>query len=288
MPACLTHYQFAARVLEKLSDREEMDLGAYFWGAQGPDFLFCHRYFPWMKGRSLKSFGNRLHGENPVLTLGALREFLQRHSDQGYRSYARGLLCHYSLDSTAHPYINSLADRLVEQRPYENRTTMHGEVEAALDAIMLRRETGKLPSEVSLGKMFPKNEAVQRRIAKLYRDMIFRVYGEDVPEEELYRATGDAHFVFSLLTDRTGLKLRAFHLLERGKPSLVSSHLVPLTEREDVDYANVRREEWRFGETVSQQDFFELFEQAQELAVKLITGFYTCDLAAVTGEKPFG
>lgn len=286
MPACLTHRCFAKTVLASLPEQEKINLDAYYWGAQGPDFLFCHRYFPWMRGRSLKAYGNRLHGENPVKTLGALRESLSRHEDPGYLSYAMGLLCHYSLDSTAHPYINTLADRLVEARPYENRTTMHGEIEAALDAIILRREMGKLPSQVSLGSMFPKNEPVQRRIAKLYREMILGVFGEDVPEEELLRATNDAHFVFSLLTDRTGLKLRAFTLLEKGKPSLVSSHIVPLTEREDVDYANVAQAEWAPGDS---RDFFQLYEDAASLARELIAQFPAGgDLKALTGEKPFG
>ncbi len=288
MPACLTHRLFAENVRKLLPDRDKLDLTAYYWGAQGPDFLFCHRYFPWMKGRSLKSYGNRLHGENPVRTLGAVRDFLKRHDDLTYRSYAWGLLCHYSLDSTAHPYINALADRLVEERPYENRTTMHGEIEAALDAILLRRETGKLPSEVSLGSMFPKNEPVQRRIAKLYREMIFQVYGEEVSEAELLRATSDAHFVFSLLTDRTGLKLRAFTLLEKGKPSRISSHLVPLTERDGVDYANLQNGEWKCGDAVSTESFFDLYEKAKALAERLITQFDGGDLSALTGERPFG
>ncbi len=288
MPACLTHNLFAKAVLQTLPDKEKIDRCAFFWGAQGPDFLFCHRYFPWMKGKSLKSYGNRIHEENPTKTLGAARDFLKRHPDEGYRSYVYGLLCHYSLDSTAHPYINALADRLVEQRPYENRTTMHGEIEAALDAVMLRRETGKLPTEVSLGQMFPKNEPMQRRVAKLYRDMILQVYGEDVPEEELYRATSDAHFVFSLLTDRTGLKLKVFSRLERGRPSLVSSHLVPVTEREDVDYANVRNESWTAGGTVSEESFFDLFDEAKGLAEQLIGNFETGDLAALTKGRPFG
>lgn len=288
MPACLTHYLFAQSVLNSLPEKDTLDKTAYFWGAQGPDFLFCHRHFSREKGKSLKPYGNKLHKEKPSLTLGAMRDFLKRHGDISYRSYVLGLLCHYSLDSTAHPYINALADKLVEERPHENRTTMHGEIEAALDAVMLRRETGKLPSEVPLGKMFPKNEPVQRRIAKLYRDVILQVFGEDVPDEELLRATNDAHFVFSLLTDRTGLKLRAFNLLEKGRPSWVSSHIVPITERDDVDYANVSHKPWSSAEGESERDFFELFEEAQALAGSLIANFESGNLSALTRERPFG
>lgn len=286
MPACLTHHQFAKKVLETLPDREKINETAFFWGAQGPDFFFCHRYLPWMKGKKLQSYGHRLHSDiKPSETFNAMRDFLTGHGEETYRSYVFGFLCHYALDSIAHPYINALADRLVMQRPYENRTTMHGEVEASLDAIILRRETGKLPSEVSLGSMFPKNEAVQRRIARLFREVIFRVCGEDVSEEKLYEATGDAHLVFSLLTDRTGLKMRIFQALEKGKPSLISSHLVPITENAEVDYANVMQEEWAEGD---HRDFFQLFEEAQQLAHRLITQFDGADFAEITGDRVFG
>ena len=288
MPACLTHHQFAKVVLEALPEKSVPDLCAYYWGAQGPDFLFCHRYFPWMKGKSLKAYGNKLHETPPSKTLTAMRDFLKRCREPGYRSYVFGFLCHYSLDSTAHPYINFLAERLLEERPYETHTTLHGEIEAALDAIVLRSETGKLPSEAPLGKMFPKNEAVQRRIARLYRDVLFQVYGVDIREEELLRATKDAHFVFYCLTDRSGLKKKAFELLESGKPHYVASHIVPLVERDDIDYANLQKEKWQGREEASQQSFFELMTEAKALAQRLITNFDQGDFAELTQEKPFG
>ena len=141
-----------------------MDACAYAWGAQGPDFFFCHRFLPFWRGRSLQEYGGRLHDETPSNVLGAMREFLKAHPDPVYRSYVWGFVCHYSLDCTAHPYINWLAQELVRQRPWETPSTMHGEVEAALDAIVLRYETGKLPSEVPLKTMFPKNHGVEGKI----------------------------------------------------------------------------------------------------------------------------
>lgn len=288
MPACITHYHFAKAVSEALPGREDLNRTAFFWGAQGPDFLFCHRYLPWMRGADLREYGNRLHGSNPVLTLGAVREFCQKHDDPIYRSYAFGLLCHYALDSTAHPYINALAAQMAAARPAETLTTMHGEIEGALDAIILRREAGKLPSEFPLRLCFPRNEPVQRRIAKLYRHMILQSLGEEVPEAGLYEATKDAHTVFTLLTDRTGLKKALFDRLERNRAHVISCHIVPITEGEEVDYANVRESAWTADGVESEKTFFDLWDDAKELAVQLITTFFTCDLKEVTREKPFG
>ncbi len=290
MPACLTHHQFANRVLEALpkARQEATHKTSYDWGAQGPDFLFCHRYFPWMRGKSLKAYGNRIHASSPSLVFGAVRDFLKKHPDPAYRSYADGLICHYALDSLCHPYINAFAAALLKQRPYETMSTLHGEIEAALDAIILRRETGQLPTEVPLKRMFPKDEAVQRRIAKLYHDMIFQVFGEETEEKELFRATCDARFVFACLTDRTTLKKKLFDAIEKGRPHLISSHLVPLTENPEIDYSNIGRSSWEAGGVIHEESFFELFENAKELAKTLIEGLDCCDLSAVTSEKPFG
>jgi len=290
MPASLTHYYFAKNVLERLPKQDRFCHDTYFWGAQGPDFLFCHHYQRFIGlGRGeegLKIYGNQMHSTKPSLTLSAMRDFLQKHPDPTYRLYVHGFLCHYALDSTAHPYVNALAEILASERPKETTGTMHGEIESALDAIILRRETGMLPSEVNLKHLFPKNEGVQRCIAKLYRYVLWEVYHADIPETELLQATKDAHFVFTVITDRTGLKHRLFNLLEQGRPHVITSHIVPLTESEGVDYANIQQEPW--GPAGNTETFFELYEQAMGLALKLIQNFDAGDFAAITGERPFG
>ena len=288
MPACLTHYYFAQNVLEQLPDKEDLDPCAFAWGAQGPDFFFCHRFLPFQRGRSLQDFGTRLHEERPSKVLGALRDFLKRHPGKVYRSYVMGFVCHYALDSTAHPYVNGRARELLRQFPRETPGTLHGEIEAALDAIILRFETGKLPSEVQLKHMFPKNEAVQRQIARLYQEVLAALYGESLSEELIFQATRDAHFIFSLVNDRTGLKKRFLDRLEKRGPHVLSSHFVPLTEREDIDFANVGNEPWGPEGERSRQSFFELYGEAQGLAGEILRRFEEGDLAALTKERPFG
>lgn len=290
MPACLTHNLFAKDVLEKLNE-PGLDSCAYAWGAQGPDFLFCHRRFKTMRGKPLKTlqeYGSALHKTSPSRALGAMREFVGSHSDPIYRSYVLGFMCHYALDSTAHPYVNARAKELALARGNETEGTMHGEIEASLDAIILRWQTGMLPSQVPLKTMFPKNEGVQRKIACLYKEVLFQVYGAQVSEEDLYQSTKDAHFVFACCTDRTGLKRRAFHILEQGRPHYVTSHLVPITEDPDIDFANMQHIPWTWQGETRDRDFFQLYGEALDLAVRLGGGLDTVDFAEATGERPFG
>ena len=96
----------------------------------------------------------------------------------------------------------------------------------------------------------------------------------------------DAHMVYSLATDRTGLKRSAIQRMEKGKPSSISSHLIPLTESDQVDYANLQNAPWGDGD--SHQNFFELYGEAQGVAGKILSNFMEGDLSQLTGEKPFG
>lgn len=290
MPACLTHNLFARDVLSRLN-APAIDQCAYLWGAQGPDFLFCHRYFKTMRDKSIKTlqeYGSMLHKTSPSKTLEAMRKFVSGHDNPVYRSYVLGFICHYALDSTAHPYVNARAAGMAEARENETPGTMHGEIEAALDTIVLRWKTGKLPSEVKLGDCFPKNEGVQRMIARLYREVLFEVYGAEVSEEALYQSTKDAHLLFAACTDRTGLKRSLFNIIEKGRPHHITSHLVPITEDPEEDFANTAHEEWTHNGEVHTEDFFKLYDKALELAAELCGGFDTIDFVEATGERPFG
>lgn len=62
--------------------------------------------------------------------------------------------------------------------------------------------------------------------------------------------------------------------------------MVPLTEDDQVDFANVQNAPW--GDGSSSQSFFELYGEAQGVAGKILSGFSQGDLSALTGEKPFG
>ena len=49
MPAIVSHYLLAERVMSDLSElMPDLDINrtAFIWGASGPDIFFCHRILP--------------------------------------------------------------------------------------------------------------------------------------------------------------------------------------------------------------------------------------------------
>ena len=129
MPAIYAHDTFGKAVCRELEgDIRSLvrEYREYFRiGLQGPDFLFFYR--PW-KENPVSGFGHRLHEEVAAGFFERAREIV---ADRGKHSaqcaYVLGVICHFMLDSTCHPYINGTVAGQIS----------HGEIEKELDRRMM-------------------------------------------------------------------------------------------------------------------------------------------------------
>ena len=104
------------------------DYRAFIMGCNGPDPLYFYQmYNPWRK-MSLQDLGHRMHTEKTGLFLQNLFRFAQTNAQ---KDYCLGFLCHYSLDSIMHPYINYITTAYAH--PY-NREFGHHWFESSLDS----------------------------------------------------------------------------------------------------------------------------------------------------------
>lgn len=140
MPAIYAHLRFG-REVEKvlpapfktlLSDYPE----AFALGTQGPDILFYHHP---MKKNDIRKRGTYLHtlsGERffaeQAKKLTNTDEELERVlSENGaLAAYLCGFLCHYTLDTLCHPFIDANS----------NEAVSHGKIESELDKYFLRKD----------------------------------------------------------------------------------------------------------------------------------------------------
>lgn len=295
MPAVISHYLQAERVLDIYLKHGgvPVDRDAFLWGAQGPDFLFCQIFFPWRKTLGMKKLGIRMHRENPIPMLSAMRDYVAENPDDNIvRSYYFGFLCHYSLDRTAHPFVYAQVDALKCQYPRCRSAFLHSKIETALDVILLRYERGELPTEFRLKKAFPKNRVVRQRIASLYSFVCRTIYEENVSEKVILQTERDCRFLTGLQNDRTGLKKRFFHYFEtKHEKYLLSCLFRGLTEDEDFDYSNILTAEWSWPIDSPQKridTFFQLFEASVGESVMFLQRLdEQTDLHTLFGSIPF-
>ncbi len=296
MPAAITHFFQAQKVLEQLKMQSEfasLNQDAFLWGAQGPDFLYCHRYLPWQRGDSLKEYATQLHIEKPSKTLGAMRDFYnERSHGELVLSYIYGFLCHYCLDRVGHPFVNYGTQVLLEQQPDQNEEILHNEIESALDVILLRYEKGALPVDFNLKWTIPKNAEVQSEIADLYADVLRQLFGLSNVRAALLQSTEDCRLLFGLLNDRTTIKKSLIERFEKrnGKHS-ISCHIRGISEGDEYDYANILNADWQWpmnSERSRNESFLTLYKYSVTESLELIKGFLKSeDLSKLTNDITF-
>lgn len=143
MPDSFTH-KFNGQNALRIAGYKPRNYLTFILGCNGPDPLFFHRVYNPFRKFSLDNLGNRMHEEKTGLFLQNLFRHAQTDSQ---KDYCLGFLCHYSLDSVMHPYVNYITTAYGS--PF-NISNGHGFFESSLDSIISHRQTGKwaaAPSE---------------------------------------------------------------------------------------------------------------------------------------------
>lgn len=304
MPSSITHYLLAKELLKKFEEEHAPlpVLSAFLCGAQGPDFLFIHKSFPWQKGESLRPIGQIIHWKKPSLFFEAMRIWLKHHADASFaRSYALGFLSHYALDRCAHPYVYSQVRTWTAAEPDKAVTPSdaHIQIETALDIIMLRYLWAQTPMELPLKRVFPRLHKGEPEIVNMLSASVLQAFGKAIPSDGFCEAMRDFRLSQRLATDRTLLKKPLIERFDRRRknPDFYFSSYLHAVSEGDSDFANVLHEEWEnpYEECprVHTEDFFALYHQAFALSQKLMEGFIDSlsdervDLSVLTGERSY-
>lgn len=309
MPAAITHYLFAKKVEDLLKSKcphLQLNEDAFVWGTQGPDFLFFHYRPLRKKGTPLRKYGIALHYSHICAIVETMMDYLKRQPPEEQPmllSYIMGFVCHYALDSEAHPFVHYEQDAFKQSRHWKHHDKLpdgmvHAHLESVLDIIMLRREREQLPGELPLKTLTPKNPQLFDRIAGLYESLLKEMYGCEESREILVQSVRNMRTCMKLLNDSTGYKRAFFRLLENVTKSgpVLTSYIRPQTEEDDWDYANVCEAAWvnpdEEAQTERTDSFFELFDHAAEEAARMIAELSRPDvqsgpLCAILGCRSF-
>lgn len=290
MPAAVTHYLLAQKVLEniKLDTKLIVDEKIFFYGAQGPDFLFTHRFLPWQKGVNIREYANKIHNAEPNQTLRLMKEFIMQNKSVKATSYFLGFICHYSLDSTAHPFIEYITNQQLEEDNSQSEKVFHCESEAVLDTIVYYKETGKLASKLNMGKFYDYDEKDKLIIARIYKYVIDNLFNENIDVKLLEQSIEDSKGLFSLMSDKSGIKKTLIGRMEKNKKRNLSSYLVPNKIKNNVDYVNIDREIWYDRkDNERNESFFDLFSKAEEKAISIITNLNTRPIDSLSNNEGF-
>lgn len=277
MPDVAMHHAFGLDVRGSLPEeiRKELREAPFVFGLYGPDLWFMYR-----PGKRRQGRGRRMHTTRTGAFLTALADRARSgEAREEMFSYLAGFLCHYALDSSAHPYIVwRTTETWVSPRA-------HQDMEHALDAALLKREGlwgGKRPVT---GHHFPKLKLPESLDADL--DAAYgSVYGWRRVRKSLNRCYRQYRKFYrliekprSLLTALSSLAPTPFL---RSFPYVRSAFL-------DRDVENLSHAPWSqpgSGEETFTDSFPDLYAAAREDALRMISAAWAfARTGSVSGEE---
>ncbi len=188
MPAIFTHVQFgkevAAVLPKELREATERHPSAFYLGTQGPDILFYHKPLKSKKKNPVRKQGWDMHAQAAAPFFTRVAQILRERPDEAQTAYAIGFLCHFTLDSHCHPFIDE----------HSVNGLSHGKIEAELDKFHLRRVGYSTRGFNAATLFFPCEEAKKASAALL-----------GVPEENMQVAIRSMRKINRLFSHKAGI-----------------------------------------------------------------------------------
>ena len=157
MPASYAHYRFGKLLLPDLPADVRQTIQRfrrmYDMGLQGPDFFFYYNIFMKTSTGDLGGFFHRQTGQEffPVACKAA--------TSDAAKAYLYGLLGHYCLDSTCHPFVNQLVT-IGEAR--------HVPLESEFERFLLALDKEPAPNAFDMSKYFRLTRGECMTVAAFY------------------------------------------------------------------------------------------------------------------------
>ncbi len=158
MPATIVHSYFANDVYDILPKniKDKVSSTRLKMFGQSMDSLMFYNLFSVFPGRKIRKFSKYFHRNKSQAFFVNLINYIKDNdlgNDSDVCSFLIGLICHYELDSTIHPYVyykTGCFDR--NNKATYKYNNVHAFMEAFLDNDMVRRRENTNPYKFKLGK----------------------------------------------------------------------------------------------------------------------------------------
>jgi hypothetical protein len=249
---------------------------AFLLGNQGPDPFFYTLLSPRLVEG--KRFGSLMHHEKVAESIEAFRRLVDCPEPAGglILAYLLGFVCHFTLDSIMHPFVyaqqNAICDAGIKGLDRRDGSTVHGQIEATLDMMMLCRRRGVGISEYNYTRDVLKgSDGTLALLDTAYRALAHEVYAVDLPANAFSRGVKDMRLTIRLLYSPRGVKRRLIGGAERlfARHSFAQAMSPPADVGAVCDFDNRARDAWAdpFTGKISHADFDELYAKAQATAL---------------------
>lgn len=269
MPAATTHVEMAKDVLRTAPYLHEMieNKSMFFLGSQGPDMLFFSRAS--VLPGSLKKYGNQMHEEKVWEVISYFEGYAEEDAD--LKSYITGYLCHYALDSTAHPLVYAVSHAL-----HKDGGPSEGEIHVGLESeidIWTLAQRGRSIEDYNVYAYLKVNEECNLKLAEMYHNMLKDIFGYNISVNRIRQSIRDIAAYTKVLAPNEK-KYQIFYNIEKvvfgGSHAMTAMMLNDTKVRESINLDHKSYTlPWAPYDTIN-ASFPELYGKAVIKAQKLI------------------
>lgn len=275
MPAIITHHIFGEDIVSELPAglvEGEEELLAFLLANQGPDPLSAR--FSTLPSRSslCRSLGARIQGGRVTRTFMRLRDgvaHLPASEERIGRAFALGLLGHYVLDRTAHPFIVSQQRAIIQtDRSLAPASRgVHAVIESELDSWILWEKRRATVKDRPVTENLMRTDRVSRVGGALFSQIGLAVFGIALGAQEYARSVSDYETFYRAIEPAGSSRLRAMGQAERLVRgwSLAEAYAHYVTNESECPAANLSCRPWRhpFTDETRTESFADLFDEAR-------------------------
>ncbi len=296
MPDIITHYIFGLDTAHSIKDssiypiiKEQKDL--FSIGLQGPDPFYYHKL---RQKDSKHIIGTRMHTEKTgdfIISALCYTKKFDINSLQFAQclSYLSGFICHYILDSMAHPYIFYLGGRYIEGDPETNKFQgLHKQLEIAIDSILYEEKFGKKASHLKIHSTILKDIRLPESLNGLYEDTLLLSYGIHNGGNLFNRSYHDTRAYYKTTYDSSGVKKGLLNvvspIVSKSISPFVSSFSYFNCVNHNYDYMNRNRQVWLHPVTgnVYTFTFYDILRNAIKKSCSLLLATYDCAIGKIS------
>lgn len=286
MPSSVTHSFFCEDVYEKCPSnvKKKLTEGYEYFRVfgQGPDPYFFYDFHLSPKARKVEKINKAMQHSKVNLHFVKLINYINEknyYSNEQVMAYLYGQICHFGLDSTAHPYIIYMTGLYDEKNKETYKYNgLHEEMEYYIDCYLIFQRK----------KMFPKNYKTFKELFKIGKfneelkdtidTVVKEVYGFDMVSDIYYKAIMDMKKFYHVFNyDPYGIKKVVYKGMDLVcqnrlvKKEELSFHVNPL---EKTYYLNNEKNVWNHPCDINEVydlSFTELYVKALNKVVHIIS-----------------
>ena len=283
MPATITHACFGYDIYNNLPTniKNKVDLNRVKLFSQSSDPVMFYYTLNLKHSKKIRSLQKKFHNTKTKEFFTTLINYIKEkklYKDKDVCSYLVGLICHYCLDSTTHPYIFYKTGVFNKRKPttykYNNR---HAFMETYIDNYMILNREKVNPYAFNINKYWSDTNKFSNELNKCIDYSFSKTYNINNMSTIYYNSIKKMKkFLFLFRQDRYGIKKFFYKLIDTFTPRRIFrfealSYHYNLHDKHN--YLNSNHELWRNPidyNLTSNKSFVELYLKALKEAKNII------------------